>query len=441
MDSSPPDPQPGQGTPDTVVKPKRSFLAGWVILALLAAGFLVMASRHLIARIRAEIVQDTAAPVANVPPPTTALSLPRYGVTLNTPPQWHQVPPDRSNIAARWISPSSRAESVSGAVMIEVAKPSILDVKRIATSLAGKWHGELVDKPDSLGGEPAYRIVASVTEELQPVEGLVCIHEGRLYLLEGDVTDGHACHDQIETIRQGWAWMPLDPSAKIDPPDQLDPLAQLDSPLDVPVKHLEFRYQPITIFKGKVSINFPAAMRVSDDGFPEDRIILSLHNNQHDHAEFLAVVQSGEIAPGDTLKRLEERLGAASRAKFQSSDAFVWHKLKSDSARGGMTQPLPALGWEQCWIMWAIVVLPDNKLVLINFAIYAEDRDDRAFYAQTAERIVETVQLSIEGNRDLEKRKIPLHHSQMTALPSGRGSDFRVLGSDETWSNRLQGGL
>ena len=426
MDASLSDPQPAQSTPVNDVKPKRSFAAWWGIFTVLFITLLAMTSLYLARRLRAATVHNSAVAVATVPP-SKGLSLPLYGLKLEIPPDWRQVPPDRSNIAVRWISPGSREDNVSGAIMIEVAKPAILDVERIAAGLAERWHGELVDKPDTLGGEPACRIVASVTEDLQPVEGLVCIHQGRLYLIEGDVTDGHACHDQIETIRQGWAWIPLDPLARIEPPSQADPLAHLDSPLDEPARHLEFRYQPTTIFKGKVSINFPTAMRLTNGSRPEATIMLSLHDYQHDHADFLAFVQSGQLVIGDTLAHVQERLGVLAHANFQFSEEIVWHKIKSDSARCEITQPLPAPGWRDCWVIWSIVLLPDNKLVLTNFMISADNAEDGAFYAQTAEKIIATVMLSPEGKRDLEQRKPPVQLPRSHTLTADRGGSDSAI--------------
>jgi len=402
--------------------PSDVFFVGWGILTLLFATLMATAVLHLLARFRAATVHVNAAPAATVAPSSSkVLSFPGYGLMLKTPPRWSQVPPDRANIAVRWISPGSSADNVSGAMMIEVVKPSVLDVKRIAGILAKRWHGELVDKPESLDGEPAWRVVASVSDVLQPVEGLVCIHDGLLYLLEGDVTDGHACHDQIETIHQGWAWMPLDASAKIGPPAELDPLAQLDSPLNPLSKRRDFRYQPITIFNGKVSVDFPTAMQAIDDANPA-KLMFTLHDYEHDHANFLAFIEPGQLLSGDTLAAVAERVGAIARANLEYTEKFVWHKLNSESARGLITQPLAAPAGKPYTVIWAIVLLPGNRLVMTNFIITTRNDDDLAFYAQTAEKIAGTVKLSIEGARDLERQKQPVNHPPTNARTASSGA-------------------
>lgn len=346
---------------------------------------------------------------------------------LNTPPAWRKVSPDRANIAARWVSPKSSENVVSGAIVIEVCTPLILDLKRIAVSLASRWHGELVDKPDTLGGDPAWRIVAAVSQDLQPVEGIICIHEGRLYLLEGDVTDGHACHDQIEAIRQGWSWIALDPSARIDPPAPTDPLAQLDAPVDSRSKGLEFRYQPITIFKGRISLNFPAMMQLKNDGYPEQRLMLSLQYHEHAQPDFVAILQSGQLIRGDTLSHFEEGLGKIERAKFDYLDPFVWHKIESDSARCEMTQLIAIAGWQKSWLILGVALLPDNQIVFIVFTTAARDADDRALYIQTAEKILESVTLSTEAKRDLERQNPPASRPPSNALRASRdGADLGI---------------
>lgn len=253
--------------------------------------------------------------------------------------------------------------------MIEMKKPLIPDVRKLADSLAESWGGKVSDKKDALDGEDACRIVAVPKTDLQPVEALACIHEGRLYLIEGGVTIGHTCHAEIESIRKGWKWIPLEP----------------------PIRHLEFRDQPAVFFNGQVSMNFPAGMSLSDDGHPEKSIGIGLHNFQLDRSEFTAIIQFTTLADGDTLAKAEDRLAKGLQAQLKLPEPFTWHALKSGS-RGGMTNALPGPASDgKNWIMWGIVELPGHQIVLANFTLYAEDPSDRALYAATARKIMETV--------------------------------------------------
>jgi hypothetical protein len=303
---------------------------------------------------------------------TAQTSFPLYGVELNSAPRWQQLAPDRSNIITRWISPESRAGHVQGMIMIEMKKPGAPEAGQIAASLAKNWNGTVSGEQDVLDGEVAWRIVAEPKVDLQPVEGLVSLHDGRLYLIEGGVTAGHSCHDEIEIIRKGWKWIPLDP----------------------PVKHLEFRDQPALLFNGHVSINFPAAMSQFDNGHPENSVGIGLENYQLDRGEFTAMLQFAKLADGDTLSNAEDRLGKGIQAQLNLPDAFVWHRVKSGLVEGDVTQALPGPASDgKNWIMWGIAGLPGNQIVLANFTIYAEDPNDRAIYAKTAEKIVNSVSL------------------------------------------------
>src|SRR6185312_14897402 len=79
-----------------------------------------------------------------------------------------------------------------------------------ANALAAKWGGRVVNDHVNLDGETACLVQAQPTKPaLQPVEGLVAIHAGNLYLMTGGVTLGHSCDAEFETIRQSWRWIPI----------------------------------------------------------------------------------------------------------------------------------------------------------------------------------------------------------------------------------------
>ena len=41
--------------------------------------------------------------------------------------------------------------------------------------------------------------------------------------------------------------------------------------------------------------------------------------------------------------------------------------------------------------------MPENQIVLVNFTIFDQDSDDRAIYAKTAEKIVESIRAGDGG--------------------------------------------
>src|SRR6185437_10609952 len=84
------------------------------------------------------------------------------------------------------------------------------DTVATANALAAKWGGRVVNDHVNLDGETACLVQAKPTKPaLQPVEGLVAMHDGNLYLVTGGVTPGHSCDAEFEAIRQSWKWIPL----------------------------------------------------------------------------------------------------------------------------------------------------------------------------------------------------------------------------------------
>ncbi len=347
-----------------------SFGLGWMACSdLRRRGFMVIVGVVCLSVVGQSMAQQGPGETNSTRP--APLSIPLFGIAVGSPVGWQQLPPDRVGIATRWVSPGSRAGNVQGIIMVEMKKPALPDAGQIASSLAQEWGGRLVDKQDSLDGEMAWRILAEPHVSLQPVEGLLTIHEGRLYLIEGGVTAGHSCHDQIESIRQSWKWIPIDP----------------------PIKHLEFRDQPVNIFNNRVSINYPAAMYTFDSEHPERRLGFGLENFQLDHDEFTATVEFGELPKGTALVTAEASISRGIQARFNLPEAFVWHDVNGDaSVQAAVTQAVPGpVSDRKNWIMWGIVGLPGNQIVLINFSIFAEDPDDRAIYVKTAEKMVGSV--------------------------------------------------
>jgi hypothetical protein len=319
--------------------------------------------------------QQSSATAPSTQPVT--VSFPLYGLETSPPSGWQQLPPDRLDVVARWMSPDSQPNSVQGIIMVEMSKPDVADSAPIAHALARQLGGLVDDKPDTLDGETAWRILADPKSDLQLVEALVAIHEGRLYIIKGGVTAGHTCHDQIEFIRQNWKWIPLDP----------------------PTSHLDFRDKPGNI-NAHVSMNYPAAMYIFDNHNTNQRLAIAMRNFQLGRDDFTATVEFGVMPAGATLENIEDGLSNRLRAKLNLPEAFVWHDIENPAAPAAVTQvvPGPATG-RQNWIMWGIAGLPANHMALINFSFFDENPANRELYAKTAEKIVASVGPAIQTNQ------------------------------------------
>ena len=341
---------------------RRSRLAATIVYSVVMALFCVaVLNKAVLKQARLRMAAAQAGP----------RSFPAVGITVTAPPGWLEVPPDRPGLIIRWISPdSSRNGEALGLVMVELKDPASHTAPEVARDLARSWGGRVSAQSDVMDGETVWRIqVDSPPPGLQPVEGLVAIRNGHLFLIEGGVSPGYSCHEQIESIRQSWRWIAI----------------------DSPVKHLEFRDQPLAAFGGQLSINFPAAMETFNTDHPERMLGLSLYNFKRNGKEFTALVQTGDVPAADTFEAAKDRLALGTQEKLKLPEAFVWHAVKG-AGRRAITQPVRGPAEDGVnWIMWALIHSEDGRLVLINFSIYAQDPAERAAYAGVAEKMVESV--------------------------------------------------
>lgn len=352
----------------------RSQRVATIVFTLVIA-LLCLSVRNM-ARSRA-LLSSSQRQIAPSPNTSAIHAFPSAGLMLRSPPAWQEAIPDRGSVVAEWISPESRPGTVRALIMVELKRPASTDSHEIASQLAQSWGGKVIDKPDVLDGERAWKIQAPVSKsELQPLEAVIAIHQGRLYMIEGGGMPGYSCHEQVEFIRSSWKWTSIDSAAK----------------------HLEFRAKPLVVFSGKVSINFPAAMNTFDNGHPDRSLGLSLRDTKRDTDAFTAFVQFGEHSTEDTLAATEARLSRGIQDRFKLSQAFIWHTVGGSATRV-ITQPVRGPAQDGAnWIMWAVIWLDDNRFVLINFTIYADDLAERAAYAKAAEDMAESISLTA-GNK------------------------------------------
>ncbi len=139
----------------------------------------------------------------------TTTRFPAFGVAVDTPAGWTRGQANGATMMTQWISPDSTPNDVRAAIMIEVKNPQSMSLGLLTQRLAMLWKGQVIDEHASLDGEPAMRIAAEAPASgMKPVEGILSMHEGRVYLIMGGVTPGHSCHDQMESIRANWKWIP-----------------------------------------------------------------------------------------------------------------------------------------------------------------------------------------------------------------------------------------
>ena len=158
--------------------------------SLLGSGIL-MASRPLSARLMEE------------PKPIVA-----EGASFSEPAKWVRLTPDKPKMKGWFISPDSDRKAPMAMIKVDVGKPVNADLHAMAEAMARNWHGRVLDEKTSLDGVEALRVrVDQPGPGLRPVEGVVALRGGKLYLLMGGAVPGRSVADQVEEVRKGWRWV------------------------------------------------------------------------------------------------------------------------------------------------------------------------------------------------------------------------------------------
>ena len=192
-------------------------LVAWIVYRISGRGQLeaTVTFTSVIALLCMVVVVDSKRSRSRVVPPAARASapvvrdFPSAGISVDTPAGWRQVPAEKAGIVTQWVGPDSTPGDVRQMIIIQAGKGRG-DTVATANALAAKWGGRVVNDHVNLDGETACLVQAQPTKPaLQPVEGLVAIHAGNLYLMTGGVTPGHSCDAEFETIRQSWKWIPI----------------------------------------------------------------------------------------------------------------------------------------------------------------------------------------------------------------------------------------
>ncbi len=294
---------------------------------------------------------------ASEPQPGELVRYPTFGVAFQEPKGWAEQIRDKGKTIARWIKPDSVTKRPIAMIVVEGGRTPARSLDDVARGLAKNFHGTVADRPTTLGGTRALRIVAhSDGEALRPVEGLATIHDGLLYLVMGGVTAGHSVADELEAIRTSWTWIPIEP----------------------PYKHLEFRQEPLSLFDGTATMNVPALMHTYPTKHPDGVLDLGLHNIVRNEPDFLAYVQLMPVAAGRTVDELKKGLAQGLQTKYKVKGPIEW-RPSGNNALGVVSDgieietPDEASGRKRMvLIRWALVKIDERRLILVNFTLPPE---------------------------------------------------------------------
>jgi hypothetical protein len=128
------------------------------------------------------------------------------GASFSEPSGWIRLVPDKTKTKGLFISPESDRRAPKMMIMVDIGKPKE-GLEESAAGLARDWQGTVLDEKTSLDGSEALRIrVAKPAQGLRPVEGVLTIKDGRMYMILGGTLPGQSVVDQVEEVRKSWKW-------------------------------------------------------------------------------------------------------------------------------------------------------------------------------------------------------------------------------------------
>jgi hypothetical protein len=131
-----------------------------------------------------------------------------HGVSFQAPRRWLATDPGSAETIATFLSPDSAEDNPQAMVTVQVLPTLYTDPEDAAQQWASTWGGDVVEAETDLDGVPALRVEAA-NESLQarPVEAVVALRGGAVYLIVGAAAADRTCWRQVEAIRRTWNWL------------------------------------------------------------------------------------------------------------------------------------------------------------------------------------------------------------------------------------------
>jgi hypothetical protein len=289
---------------------------------------------------------------------------------------WITTQRDKGKSVVQWLGPRSTAEKPTAFLTIEAANGTSATAEESAKSLAKSWSGAVDTERADLDGESAFKITAPAKGTgLSPVEAIVTMHQGYLYLVMGGVTPGMSCRSQIDQIAKAWRWVEIVDASK----------------------HLDLMPEPLAAFDGSILINFPRDMYLNHTDNPQKVVDLSLYDLKKGMSTFQAYVQIVPIAEGKDFNTVKDNFLTKMNSQKIYNDQLTWKPRNGDPMR--LITPSSHLATSiaitkgDVYVKWALIKLGADRMVLINFTIAGSDAQERRLYEAAAEQIVDSIRL------------------------------------------------
>ncbi len=313
---------------------------------------------------------DKAAAAPSLPVQSVLNEFQPAGFSVVVPTDWRRVPRAQSSTIAHWSNPGQNNADVESQIELKLhkVKPGFTTVEEATASFAKHWGGRVLDEVHEVDGALAAKVkVDQLTPDLNISEGLITIHDGRLYVLVMLRKAGNSQHQNLlEEIRSNWKWIPA------------------ESPSD----YLELEEEPFQALEGKVSFRIPAVMARYPIENPAETVGLEIVNFVRGAWDVGLTVGVGKLPQGG-LDGAKLRITNGMRLLKGFRDEIVWKPLSSEQRT--VTTPIRVVrNGTANWIMWGIVEGSNQNIALLTITIADLQSDQRDKYVLMAEQMMET---------------------------------------------------
>ena len=273
---------------------------------------------------------------------------PTYGISLIPPATWTPQSRSQATIVAQWAITNFLGANLAQ-IRIETLQTTDPVLDNLAKSWAETWGGSLLQEETTLDGERAIRIRAEHKGwGIKIVEGVVAMHNGRLFVIAGGVMSGQECRKEVEAIRASWKWM-----ACRHPSEFAN-----DLPSQMPLKG------------SQLVVRVPAAAVIPDAGMERVNGHFCLHNIVSGKDEFCA---SFNVLPEDKeadFKQTYEAFRAKTNLAYRA--AMDWVKV-DPKGKAVMSNDLNTSAFTQdgkdATLIWAMRICDDRNPILVTFTV------------------------------------------------------------------------
>jgi hypothetical protein len=305
---------------------------------------------------------------------------PVEGLALHPPKGWDELSREDSMKVVAWRRSDAGARD-SAMIVVEAGRPKEPTALATANAFAKSWGGTVLPEPTTLDGVEAVRVQAKNDRgrSLRPTEAVICQHRGFVYMLMGGAVPGRSVADDVDAVRRSWKWIEF----------------------ASPHEHLALG-KPMSALGGAVEVTPPVLMSVDREATSPKSLHMVLTNFARGKTDFFMLAQLAPRTEGETFEQLKARFAEGVRDKFELKQTPRWHAREGQAGRVVMdrfTVSRQALGFDErageattAQVIWAMLLLDEHRLVLVNFTLPGHlTADEVEAYSTVAGKIFDNI--------------------------------------------------